>query len=1199
MSLNLKAGNNLTSGNYSVTIANVALSDYDGNVTNETGISVGVKVTNTFTLSITASGNGSVSYRGTTIRSKTSSFTVDEGTSATISFSPDNGCEIKTVKVNGSTVSVTNNQYTISSINRNTTVEVEFEAIASGIDITQYISATSVGGFVTQTNNLIQSGSKLNWKFSNNSTESVTLNSMQLIDGSTGSAGNLMTINEAVGANSSVSYTTSIGAAGIHTPVTCRFRYTYNGTEYSTDAVYSGTILTGYTLSIKASGNGQVSYKGNTIRNTTKSYSVDMMASATLTFTPDNGYQIKSVKVNNNDVTSRVSNNNYTINMITSNQSVEVEFEAIPATYTLSVKSIGNGYVTYNETTIRDKTRAFTVNEGSSATITFSPNKGHRIKSVIVNNIDVTANISFDSNTISYTISSINNDTSVEVEFELFPVITEIGELIKQMEEKCVTADKALAEFKIAVNNSTLDASDFLAKYQSYISNLDDIIVVIASLKVQYSAAYNMTYQDEKQINEVLATANKLNSQIDQLIASITKDYEQFISIQNNAKTLTIKAIGNGYAYCNRKDVRNNTITYTVKDGSSATIVFSPDNGYQIKHVLVNNVTVSLTNNQYIISSIKENTTIEVEFEVIPPSIYNMTYMVDGEVYKSYQIQEGASITPEPAPTKEGYTFSGWSDIPKTMPDKDVTITGTFTINKYKLIYKVDGEVYKTYEVEYGTNITPEAEPTKEGYTFSGWSGLPATMPAKDVTVTGRFTKQTFKLIYMVDGEVYKTENYTYGSTILPVAKPTKEGHTFSGWNDMPTTMPANDVTVTGTFTVNKYKLIYKVDGEVYKTYELEYGTSITPEAEPTKEGYTFSGWSGVPATMPAKDVTVTGRFTKQTFKLIYMVNGEGYKTESYSFGSTILPEPNITKEGYTFSGWSDIPQTMPANDVTVTSTLTINIYKLIYKVDDEVYKTYEVEYGTNITPEAEPTKEGYTFSGWSYIPSKMPAEDVVVVGFFTQVAVVIDHVKYEIDGNNVSVTPDDDATGEIKIEESVVINGQTYNVTAIAKGAFQGCVNLTSVEIPSSITTIGENAFEGCSGLTIIKIGKGIKEIGSKAFANIAKNVASTRGDDDGLKLYCEAEVIPSTAADAFENTPIDKGTLIVADELVNVYKLVMPWNGFGTIVGLTTDIRSIAIESENAFIFDMQGNRLDNVRKGVNIIRTKDGKTKKIVVK
>ena len=60
---------------------------------------------------------------------------------------------------------------------------------------------------------------------------------------------------------------------------------------------------------------------------------------------------------------------------------------------------------------------------------------------------------------------------------------------------------------------------------------------------------------------------------------------------------------------------------------------------------------------------------------------YNLTYQVDGEFYKSYEIEENESITPEAAPTKTGYTFSGWSDIPATMPANDVTINGTFSIN--------------------------------------------------------------------------------------------------------------------------------------------------------------------------------------------------------------------------------------------------------------------------------------------------------------------------------------------------------------------------------------------------------------------------------------------------------------------------------------------------------------------------------------
>ena len=61
----------------------------------------------------------------------------------------------------------------------------------------------------------------------------------------------------------------------------------------------------------------------------------------------------------------------------------------------------------------------------------------------------------------------------------------------------------------------------------------------------------------------------------------------------------------------------------------------------------------------------------------------------------------------------------------------------------------------------------------------------------------------------------------------------------------------------------DKYTLTYMVDGEVYKTNELAPGTAITAETAPTKDGYTFSGWSAIPATMPSEDVTIIGSFEK------------------------------------------------------------------------------------------------------------------------------------------------------------------------------------------------------------------------------------------------------------------------------------------------------------------------------------------------
>ncbi|MBO6187466.1 MAG: leucine-rich repeat protein [Prevotella sp.] len=316
---------------------------------------------------------------------------------------------------------------------------------------------------------------------------------------------------------------------------------------------------------------------------------------------------------------------------------------------------------------------------------------------------------------------------------------------------------------------------------------------------------------------------------------------------------------------------------------------------------------------------------------------YKLIYLVDNEEYKSYKIEEGTAITPELAPTKDGYTFSGWSEIPEVMPAHDVTVTGTFSINKYKLTYMVDDEEYNSYELDYGASITPEPAPTKEGYTFSGWSEIPETMPAHDLTVTGSFTINKYKLTYMVDGEEYKSYLLDYGASITLETVPTKEGYTFSGWSEIPERMPAHDLTVTGTFTINKYKLTYMVDDEEYKSYVLGYGTTITPETEPTKEGYTFSGWSEIPETMPAHDVTVTGSFTINSYKLTYMIDDKVYKETMYKYGAIITPEPQPEGDYATFE-WTDLPKTMPAHDVVVYASYTSGIIEVLMTTQRNIH---------------------------------------------------------------------------------------------------------------------------------------------------------------------------------------------------------------------------------------------------------------------
>ena len=172
------------------------------------------------------------------------------------------------------------------------------------------------------------------------------------------------------------------------------------------------------------------------------------------------------------------------------------------------------------------------------------------------------------------------------------------------------------------------------------------------------------------------------------------------------------------------------------------------------------------------------------------------------------------------------------------MPFYDLVIEGSFTPNKYDITYIVDGTEYKTVSVGYETVVPYLDAPTKEGYTFVGWDGIPTTMPAKNIRVNGVYTKNCYKLTYEVDGEIYYTESILYETSIIPIDNPTKEGHSFSGWKNLPTTMPAKDVTITGFFNVNNYTLTYVVDGVTFKTETITFGSPIIALKNPVKEGH-------------------------------------------------------------------------------------------------------------------------------------------------------------------------------------------------------------------------------------------------------------------------------------------------------------------------------------------------------------------------
>ena len=409
--------------------------------------------------------------------------------------------------------------------------------------------------------------------------------------------------------------------------------------------------------------------------------------------------------------------------------------------------------------------------------------------------------------------------------------------------------------------------------------------------------------------------------------------------------------------------------------GATVTLTATPVEGYHFVRW-----SDGSTANPYTFKA-KANASLTAEFA---PNVYRIVYMVDGVEYRVENVSYGSKVTAIAVPTKEGHTFSGWSGVPATMPAKDVTVNGSFTVNSYTMTYMVDGKVYKTESLTYGSKVTAVAAPTKEGHTFSGWSEIPTTMPAGNVTVTGAFTVNSYTVTFILEGEVLAEYTLQYGSAIEVPEAPQKEGLTFGGWGKVPDTMPAQDLVFEGSYMNNPYTIIYIVDGVEYHRALVEYGSAITLIAAPTKEGHTFSGWSEAPETMPAGDITVTGSFTVNNYTITYMVDGEVYKTFQVAYGTEIPTVEVPSKEGYTFSGWSEIPTTMPAEDVIISGVFTINKYLVTFKIDGIVLAADSIEYGSVIIAPTVPEREGYTFSGWGEVAGTVPAHDVVYEGTYT-----------------------------------------------------------------------------------------------------------------------------------------------------------------------------------------------------------------------
>ena len=171
-------------------------------------------------------------------------------------------------------------------------------------------------------------------------------------------------------------------------------------------------------------------------------------------------------------------------------------------------------------------------------------------------------------------------------------------------------------------------------------------------------------------------------------------------------------------------------------------------------------------------------------------------------------------------------------------------------------------------------------------------------------------------------------------------------------------------------WNTNKYTITFDTNGgSEIAPITQDYGTQIAAPANPTRKGYTFKGWDKeIPETMPAENITVKAQWEINQYTITFDTNGGSEIAPiTQDYGTEITAPDNPTRKGYTFKGWDkEIPKTMPAENITLKAQWEINQYTITFDTNGgSEIAPITQDYGTEITAPDNPTRKGYTFKGW------------------------------------------------------------------------------------------------------------------------------------------------------------------------------------------------------------------------------------------
>lgn len=403
---------------------------------------------------------------------------------------------------------------------------------------------------------------------------------------------------------------------------------------------------------------------------------------------------------------------------------------------------------------------------------------------------------------------------------------------------------------------------------------------------------------------------------------------------------------------------------------------------------------------------------------------FTVKFIVNGEVVKEVEVKQGEQISAPFVESIEGMEFTNW-DKDFTNINSDMEINAVFEKNKYDVnFYDNNGNLVETKEVEYGDSVEgPELEDI-EGYEFIGWDvELSSITGPTDVNPIYQEKKYQVNF-YDIDGNLLKTQNVSYNKSAQAPKVPQIEGYKFTGW-DHSLLKITQDLDIKPTYELLEYTITYIDDTSIIKglepsSYNMYSEASIELPAGPEKEGFEFLGWysnGDRVVTFFSSDLENKVYYAKykELEKPLIIPDDctfmfEAIKVVSTNLGTSVY-QPDFTglnvTAGATNYNWSSLHPSIATisiwssisvvsagyaiiraeliTDPSVVGYCVIKVNadgvqissiedannKKTFKVDfmDEsgnIINTQTVEESMSAELPTPPTKEGYTFVGWS-----------------------------------------------------------------------------------------------------------------------------------------------------------------------------------------------------------------------------------------